>query len=501
MNRDQREVRIGLIRHYWQDGENAAWHSDPSLPDEVVNSIKKDYALLIASRPARRTYGRWTVLLRYEDENDRFGRSAAAITAAALPHPDDPALEAEVQTQLGECPRSTLSIVARNLPPRQAAQKSPREHTYDGPRPLLESVSPALQRRKRGAIIAIAIAAVLIAGTALTVSYMLMSAQPAGIASPQTAGTAADGSIMTPGTAAPEGDVAQFCREEWPNVLRAMKQGGVEAASCIAIDAARVCQPDAQTHTPSFAQRVEEFDVGYCALFRDMPADRRASSALNELAALADGQGLARLSAVKWASALLGLQAEASMSPSDAAPWPQGEHRRVAVTQRGGGLDPLAFIQQGKRQQFLSMWNESLPAGLAEVHELPANAEPIATGRSYLEKYCRTVESLARAKDRALKSGVTDPLLESVLERTSKEEIDPTSMSEACARGDNGNADLPARMRAITDSRSDREAVTRLVTVVDFCSLVPELTTLRRHRVSPAVQSCKDVARVLGLAW
>lgn len=501
MNRNQRDVRIGLIRHYWQDGENAAWHSDPSLPDEVVSSIKKDYALLSASRPARRTYGRWTLLLRYEDENDRFGRSAVAITAAALPYSDDRALEAEVQTQLGECPRSTLHIVARNLPPRHVADDPLREHTYDGPRPLWESVTPAPQRRKRGVVIAATIAAVLITATAVTVSYILMNAQPAGIASPQTVGATADGSVMTPGTAAPEGDVAQFCREEWPDVIRAMKQGGVEAASCVAIDAARVCQPNAQTHTPPFAQRVEDFDVGYCALFRDLPADRRASSALNELAALADGQGLARLSAVKWASALLGLQAEASMSPSDVAPWPKDEHRRVAVAQRGGGLDPLAFMQEGRRQQFLSMWNESLPAGLAEVHELPGNADPIATGSSYVEKYCRTVESLARAKDRALKSGVANPLLEAVLERTSKEEIDPTSMSEACARGGNENADLPARMRAITDSRSDREAVTRLVTVVDFCSLVPELTTLRRHRVSPAVQSCKDVARVLGLAW
>lgn len=489
MPNEGREITISLIRHYWQDGDNAVWRVGPGVPDIVIAGIKKDYALLSATRPTMASHGSWKVLLHYEEENDRYGRNATALAGAVVLANSSAAFEARVRAQLATAEREVLQLaVQQDAVPRAA----PVGVNVDGAQKMRPPAG-GQQKRKGGAL-----AILLVAGVALVIgvagSVWLFSGQLL----PQGEGVARVPGVQDD-SAKPKGQVASAFCADWSRIYSSLQARNGAPANCLTRDAIAVCGSPTPDSAPAFQDRVRRHTTGYCAIYSDLSLGEAKAAARQDLASMVSMNLLATLDAKDWGAALLGLEpADEAVVPQPLAEKPG--HRQIGMPKAGVLGFPGLVI--GGADNLQKAWNAALPSGLKGAHEAKDGVDMAATGAAYLTDYCEVVDALAKAHANAEQAGLPDPLVVGITERIAREQIDLAEGEGPCVRdGKPIEAKYPDALLPITRAADVRKGIVRLVTVVDFCTLVPDLAELRRQGVSPLVRDCRDVARVLGVDW
>lgn len=487
MPHEKREVIVGLIRHYWQYGDNAVWRVGAGVPEAVVEGVKKDYALLSATRPSAVVYGDWKVLLHYEEENDRYGRNATALSAAAIPSGVTAEFEARVRLQLAESERDALHLVTLQEVAQRAAPIFIKREDARDPHPREHS----REARKGGAAKVILIAGVALAIGLIGTVWLFTGQQP---------GEVEVVAESSPTPDAPEANGASAFCEDWHGRIReTLYPPGGGPANCLTQDAIALCGAPRPSDAPAFLERISGHHAGYCALYRGLSPAAVEAGLRQDLASMVSMGRLASRDAEEWGADVLGLptRSETVVLPPLAD---QPDHRRIEKLKAGGfsfpgfSLDGSARLRQD--------WNTALPTGLKVAHAVADDTDMAATGAAYLKDYCDIVLALTKVYNSVERDGLPDPLMDGVARRLAAEKIVLAEGENPCVKdGEPIEIKFPDAALVITRAADMRSAIARLVTIVDFCALVPDLADLRRRGLSPLVHDCEGVARVMGVDW
>lgn len=487
---------VGVVRHFWEGGENAVWRASAKLPAELVRKIKADYPLLMVNRPSSRRYDLYEAVFDYRDEQDKFGRPAPAFVAALYLHGDDATRETAVRDfAFPLAAASALDLSFEHALP--AGGEAPRR-----PAPQTQQVTPAQTAPKRQgfpmrtSVVALSVIALGVAGVFAFLQIRGATEAEQGVDStPQI--VVDSGSSLSP-IAGAAGNLGEACRQ-----VAELADSG--PANCATQFAHRYCA--APNASAAGWREARAIGLGYCGAYARLGDTSDFQHALaNDLEAASEN--LSRIDRQTLRQDLL----QIPDTPGSGGPLPltQGGDERptpAAQNQTPESRTPLERILEhanlGRRAeeaqqlaQLLQTWNAAVGNDDLGRHRIEANANAPAQVRAYISDYCATTRALANLTREYDKIGFSDPLLTSV-----QAGIDQARGGAPRVENCNGAIEPTlAEISRVTGVRNHGAAVVALVSVVDFCSLAP-WSTLSERGVSELVRSCEDAALTLGVTW
>jgi hypothetical protein len=464
----RRSVKIWMVRHYWEGGENARWKSAAEAPAEIVRAIKDEFPILMASQPEATTIGAYRVILRYEAESDRFNRPATAFHAAVFLNAESSVVEEAVRLHARSMPRDSLEATiqveapALSLPDGEGAEGSKAKG--DGLAKFIPKLRPAALVWG-------------VAGIAALASIALLA-----------------GNFRWADRPAQGGAGAGLCAQIQEAALRTSQ------SNCALEAALRACAtPGAELPDRDWRQLTNQnAGIGYCAAYASLPERDQEAFLARDLSVTAPERRVAE----QWGRAL-GLSSSAraeirlEVNPIE-RPLPQP----IPPARLEAWVRQLsAMLGVNGEARLAKTWNDALQgARELERHRLVGERADAAEATiiAYISDYCAVVEALVSRRDATRDIHFNDALLNGVVERQGGHET-LSARHDACRQA----LDRPgeqASISALTGARSSHDGILNMVRVVDLCALI-DLNALHTRGVSPAIANCRDAARVLGVAW
>lgn len=486
---------VGIVRHFWEGGENAVWRSSTRLPPEIIRQIKDDYPLLMINRPVKRRYGDYEAAFDYQDEQDKFGRPAPAFAAAVYRYGDDPTRLAAVTDFVFPVSSETqLDLSFEHA--FAAAPKVPR------PKALAVQVNQRSEqvRKKRFPPVWIAggVLAVAVACGAGVFAYNKFGpgARPPHPGS-VNAGTGVAGPGLGPQQAEAQKGLTDSC------VQLQAPHGARPTANCAMQYAFYYCSAPAPSRRGW--ERAKQVTTGYCGRYARLQEQDFLTALSGDLD---EASFLSTWSKQALHDDLFQLPDTLSVVPEQ--PISEGGDARrlpgIGPTQKEPSTRAVGFPDLGRflgRQddavpedrRFIGLWNEALSDNRLARHRMMPDHEPSGFLRAYAMDYC-ALRAAVNATEREYKeTGFEDPLLQAVSHAIAAKAGE--NQPAACAGETVLAPEDVSRIMAIEDERA---AIRAMVEVVDFCSLV-SWDSLGEQGVSRLVRSCEDAAVTLGVTW
>ncbi|WP_291201501.1 hypothetical protein [Hyphomonas sp.] len=495
MARSVIRLDVGIIRHFWEGGENAVWRSSGRLPPEIVRQVKDDYPLLMISRPVQRRYGEYEAAFDYQDELDKFGRPAPAFTAAVYQHGDDPTRLAAVSDfAFPVSPETPLDLSFEHA--SVSAPKVSRPRTLA----VKEQQRSEEVRVKRFpkvwfAVGVFALAAVCGAGALVYTKFGAENdSSPLGRVSSKSG---VDGSGLGHGEPEVEKGLNDLCIQ-----LRAPDNAS-PVANCAMQYAFSYC------HEPAPSKRgwenVQQVTTGYCGAYARLQEQEFLGALSGDLY---EADFLSTWSKQALHDDLFRLPDTVPLVPVRTLT-EGGNERRLPNVHRtreeppppAGPLPDLGRLLGRKddagleNRRLIELWNDALGGDRLGRHRMMLGQDAASVFRAYASDYCSVRAPLDARKREFERTGFEDPLLQAVSQAIATKAGENATV--ACA-GD--SAKVPADIARIMGIEDERTAIRALVEVVDFCPLV-SWESLGEQGVSRLVRSCEDAAETLGVPW